>query len=642
MRTLSPLAALGALVLADPALAQRSADNAVTAAEDAFGSSIGNESIGLYTPSQVRGFSPVSAGNVRIEGVYLDRQGTLSQRLVAGSTIRVGLSAQGYLFPAPTGIVDYRLRGVGPKPVLSVLAGAMAYGAPTIEVDAQLPLVGDRLGLAAGASWAHEEYYDGSNARYTRLALIPRWKPTDRVEITPFWSATFGRDEEVAPTIVTAGPFAPPKAPRRRYFGQDWAAKDSRSLNMGVLGKARLGSAYTLAGGVFRSSFRNARNFAELFVDTTPDGLTREQVVADPGQNYASTSGELKVSRAFAEGPRLHVLHATVRARQVDSRYGGAAPALDLGLRRLGEPVPVSRPDRFAFSEQTHDRVRQVTIGMAYEGRWRDVGEASFGVQRADYRKTIDLPGVLRTARDVERPWLMNGAAAIHLSKSVALYAGHTRGLEESGLAPASAANRNAALPAIRTTQSDAGLRWAVSPRLKLVAGVFDIRKPYFNTDEANVYTVLGDVRHRGAELSLSGAPTDTISLVAGAVLIKPRVTGAAVELGRVGERPLGQPTTVVRGNLEYRPPAWRGFSIDLAAAYTGRRPSSRDNLAWLPAYGVLDIGARYRFRIGNAPATLRVQVANLTNSYAWSVSGGNSYGLMDGRRALAFLVVDF
>ncbi len=407
---------------------------------------------------------------------------------------------------------------------------------------------------------------------------------------------------------------------------------------MGVLAKARLGSAYTLTGGVFRSSFRNEQNFAELFVGTTADGLTREQVIADPGQNYASTSGELQISRIFAEGPQLHALHATVRARQVESRYGGAAPALNLGPRWLDEWVPISRPDRFALSEQTHDQVRQVTVGAAYEGRWRDVGEVSLGIQR----KTIDLPGALATAWDAERPWLANGAAAVHLSKALALHAGRTRGLEESGLAPASAANRNAALPAIRTTQSDAGVRWTVSPRLKLVAGVFDIRKPYFNTDEANVYTVLGDVRHRGVELSLSGAPTDAISLVAGAVLIKPRVTGAAVELGRVGERPLGQPTAVVRGNLEYRPPAWRGFSVDLAAAYPGRRPSSRDNLAWLPAYGVLDIGARYRFRIGDAPATLRLQVANVTNSYAWSVSGSNSYGLMDRRRALAFLVVDF
>src|SRR5688572_27389819 len=101
---------LACVVIAANANAQRAGDNAVRAADDAFGTSIGNESIGLYSTSQVRGFSPVSAGNVRIEGLFMDRQGGISQRLVTGSSIRVGLSAQGYAFPAPTGIVDYRLR----------------------------------------------------------------------------------------------------------------------------------------------------------------------------------------------------------------------------------------------------------------------------------------------------------------------------------------------------------------------------------------------------------------------------------------------------------------------------------------------------------------------------------------------------
>ena len=126
-------ASCGAIAIAAPAVAQRANDNAVTEAEDAFGSSVGNESIGLYSPSQVRGFSPVTAGNVRLEGVYIDRQGVISQRLVEGSTIRVGLSAQGYPFPAPTGIVDYRLRPVGDKRLVSVLAGSLAYGAPSIK-----------------------------------------------------------------------------------------------------------------------------------------------------------------------------------------------------------------------------------------------------------------------------------------------------------------------------------------------------------------------------------------------------------------------------------------------------------------------------------------------------------------------------
>lgn len=635
------LSAAGAACLASPALAQRSTDNAVTAAEDAFGTSIGNETIGLYGASQVRGFSPVTAGNVRIEGVYLDRQGFIANRLVSGSTIRVGLSAQGYLFPAPTGIVDYRLRDVGATPMVSVVAGSLAYGAPSIEIDAQLPLDGTRLGLAAGASYAHEEYYDGSDAHYLRLAVIPRWRPSDDVEIIPFWSATFGKDEEVAPSIITAGPFEPAKVPHRRYFGQPWAAKDSRSINAGVIGKARIGEDWSIVGGVFRSSFTNEENFAQLFVDADQAGYATERVIADPGQRYASTSGELRVSRSFTEGERIHTLHATVRARSLDSAYGGAAPALDAADVRVGIHTPIPKPASFAFGERTRDEVRQTTVGLAYEGRWRNIGEASFGVQRADYEKTIRLPGA-PPARTSDQPWLINAAVAAYLHDAVAVYGGYTRGLEESGLAPNNAANRNEALPAIRTRQVDAGVRWAINPRLKLVAGLFDVRKPYFNTDEANAYVVLGEVRHRGAEFSLTGSPTADISVVAGAVLMQPRVTGEAVRQGRVGKLPLGQPERVLRANLEYRPPAWPGVAFDVAISNYGERAASRDNSVLLDDYTLIDLGARYRFKAAGNPAMLRVQVANVTDEFVWNVVGSNSYGLMDRRRVIATLSIDF
>src|ERR1044072_706275 len=98
--------------------AQRAEENVTTGSEDAFGRSIGNESIGIYNEGDVRGFSPIEAGNVRIEGLYFDRLGTLTQRLIEGSTIRVGIASQSYPFPSPTGIVDYDLRRVGEKQAL--------------------------------------------------------------------------------------------------------------------------------------------------------------------------------------------------------------------------------------------------------------------------------------------------------------------------------------------------------------------------------------------------------------------------------------------------------------------------------------------------------------------------------------------
>jgi iron complex outermembrane receptor protein len=106
---LRPVSAAAILLAsATPVLAQRTDENAVKAADDAFGTSVGNERIGLYNAGDVRGFNPITAGNIRIEGLSVTEHGGFTQRVVSGSTIRVGLTAQSYPFPAPTGIADYR------------------------------------------------------------------------------------------------------------------------------------------------------------------------------------------------------------------------------------------------------------------------------------------------------------------------------------------------------------------------------------------------------------------------------------------------------------------------------------------------------------------------------------------------------
>ena len=102
MRNVSAL--LPALLLcaaALPTFAQRADENATTQSDDAFGRSVGNESLGIYNLGDVRGFSPIDAGNVRIEGLYFDRQSDPPQPLVAGSAIRVGIAAQIIPFRRP-------------------------------------------------------------------------------------------------------------------------------------------------------------------------------------------------------------------------------------------------------------------------------------------------------------------------------------------------------------------------------------------------------------------------------------------------------------------------------------------------------------------------------------------------------------
>ena len=630
-----------ASILCPPAHGQRADDNVVKAAEDAFGITLGDESIGLYSNRDVRGFSPETAGNIRLEGLYFDARAVPPTHLVEGSAIRVGLTAQGYPFPAPTGIVDYQLHKADDATVLSIATGLDLYASPLLQVDAKIPLATDEWALATGLSYAMEEYGDGADAHYLRAALVPRWQPSEQVEIIPFWAFEQGRDEEATPTIVTSGAHVPPQIRRRKYFGPHWADLERDNLTYGALAKMRVRSDWAIVGGVFRSDSRMSQSFADLYLDTQPDGLTNHVVIADPEQRYQSTSGEVRVSKSFATDPRVHVLHFSLRGRHLDSRYGGSASPLDFGWRLLGDAAALPKPENPDFGERTHDEVQQWTAGLMYEARWRDVGYATIGLQRARYEKRMDQPdSPAITGRD--DPWLPVATLAMHLSRAVVLYAGFTRGLEESGTAPENAVNRNEVLPAVRTRQFDAGMRWTIRSGLSLVAGAFDVQKPYLTTNPGNVFTTLGNVRHRGLELSLSGDVHPHWSLVTGALLMQPRVTGEAVDLGLLGNRPVGPSERVLRLDVEYRPPSLQSWSFDASVVNYGDRVASSDNRLVLPAYTLIDLGARYRTAIGRAPVTLRFQAVNLTDEFAWFVSDSNSFGHNDGRGYSALLFIDF
>ena len=632
------------LVPATPAYGQRTNENAVTAADDAFGTSVGSERIGLYNVGDVRGFSPITAGNIRIEGLAVTEHGGFTSRVVSGSTIRVGLTAQGYPFPAPTGIADYSLRNSGNDLIVSPVLYLGPNGTVTLDVDAQIPIVRDRLSAAAGFTYREEENFIGEDGRILQAGGVLRWRPSDRIEVKPFYGRLEFRDDRDVGAIFVGGPYLPPTI-ERRYFGLDWTKSDAERQFFGGVGSVRLSDDWQVRAGLFRWENEGTLGLTELYRNVQPDGSARRSVVASRDQAAASTSGELRSSYSITEGDRRHTIHLAARGRDTRRAYGGA-DVRDLGPAVIGTPTDVPEPD-FDFGPLSRDEVRQITGGIGYELRWPDVAELSLGVQRTDYEKNSFIPGRPKLTTN-DSPWLYNGTLAVHLTDRLVAYAGYTRGLEESGAAPANAVNRNSAPPALRTSQRDAGLRYAILPGLNFVAGVFDVRKPYFNVDPDLVYRQLGTVRHRGIELSLAGQPIEGLTVVAGAVFLDADVSGEAVDLGLIGARPVGTTGRTIRANFDYRLPFFEPLSVDLGITHLAGKIASTLEYAELGGRQLMteprttfDLGARYRFNVGTAPATLRAQVTNVFDLYRWDVSANSSFRPIDPRRFQLSLAAD-
>jgi iron complex outermembrane recepter protein len=614
-------AALGAVA---PAAAQRTGENAVTQAGDAFGSSVGNERVGIYNAGNARGFSPAQAGNMRIEGLYFDQQADLDARISAGAAMRVGIAAQSYPFSSPTGIADFSLRKPGSEAMLSLVAGLGPYGGARIEADGQLPLTGT-LALAGGIGLGHDETHYGADRTILNSALVLRWRPAPGAEIVPFAARYSVSGTEAQPVYFTGGPWLPPEIARRRFYGPSWARNATQGSNAGLLvGFAQGG--WTARGGLFRSVLELDRTFTELALNMDRQGIADRYIQAEADRRFASTSGEVRLTRSLEDGPRVHLVHAALRGREQTRLYGGGR-LIALGRGPIDVVADPPQPD-LTVGPQTRDTVRQLTLGLGYEARWRGVGELAVSLQKTDYRKDVARPdGRLPTS--AARPWLLGATLAAHASPRLTFYAGYTRGLEESPVAPSVARNRDEAAPALITEQMDAGLRAVLPGGMRLVAGLFQVSKPYFGLDETLLFDRLGSVRHRGAELSLSGSPLPGVTAIVGTVFLDAELTGEAVESGRIGRRPVGTFVRYTNAALDWRLPFAPGLSLDIAYESTSRRVADRANSFFIPARFVFALGGRYRFDLDGRPATLRVQMGSVNGNYGWSNIGeGFHYNL--------------
>jgi iron complex outermembrane receptor protein len=633
-------ATLLSLVASCDALAQRASENAVTAAEDAFGVSVGRESIGLYTSDNVRGFSAIDAGNARLDGLYFDPVWLPSARLQQSTAIRVGIAAQGFAFPAPTGVVDYSLRHPGDHSKASIFASADSYGFGVIEADAEAPIVAENLSVGGGVGANRERYPNGTTDVTFTQAVLARWRPASTIETLLFWSESEVSDSKAYPIYIPTGDYLPPSIPLGHFNGPIWAASRMMRFNYGGLAKWTPMSGWTIQAGVFRSGARYPINFTNLYVDVTTAGYADQQILVDPPARNASTSGEFRVSRTFEDGAGLHKVLITLRGRDRDRTYEGT-DSIDLGLIRLNESQNHG-PPAIAFQSQDRDRIKQGTVGIGYEGRWKDVGELSVSVQKTDYTKRAELAGYRTEQVLGATPLLYAAAAAVHATKLVALYASATTGLEDSGSAPGSASNRDEPLPASRTRQVDAGFQLTLTDKLKLVAGIFDLHKPYFEFDDAHRFRRLGDVDNRGFELSLAGSITPEVDAVVGAMAGRPRVSGEGVRLGVVGQEPVNLPEVRVGANLNWRPALLRDVTLEIGLTHVGRLAATTDDAVHVPAITLVDIGTRYALKIANHPAQLRLSVTNIGNIYGVELFGAGAYDAIAGRAAQLSLGVDF
>jgi iron complex outermembrane recepter protein len=632
---------LGALLLPMAAAAQRVPENAVTSAADAFGTTVGSQTIGLYDAEDVRGFSPRDAGNLRIEGLYFDQQTFESNAcLVPEQTIKVGLTAQSFEFPAPTGIADYSLSLPGSGNLTSVLVSSGPFDASALELNGKY----GHAGQPVSASLCFHRHLNSDfdfarRAQSNDTGLILRGQLPGNFELITFAGTSRGNEHNALPFVYANGIDGVPTFRQMRLPTQDWTHWTWRDLTAGAIFRSTASEPWSLAVGIFRSTTDNPQNYNDLFLDVDTDRTATHEIDVLPPQQARSTSGELRLSYRSESAARTQRWALTIRGRDVDRSFGGDS-ITDLGRVSIDDFTPVPQPP-VVFSAESEDRVRQYGVGVSFDEIWRQRGSIGVGLQQEHYRRSIDTPGAAPAVTD-SNPLLPTFRFTVNSGASLLFYGSYTRGLEDSATAPASAKNRGESPPATTTWQVDTGLRYQAGPGVQYLLGVFEVNKAYFNLNGDDVYGQLGQIRHRGLEASATIDGAQGLTVVLGGVWLQATLLGTEGMGASPGTTPLGSVPLVLNADIDYAPSSWKPWAVSCGWSGISARPATTDNRLQLPAYSQISFTVRYGFTVLGRPAVARFDANDLGDSSAMMIDPTGHVVSERGRSFALTLAADF
>ncbi len=617
----------------------QSSTNVATVAVDAFGERVGSEQIGLYSEQAVRGFSLQDSGNYRLDGAYFIRSANIVPLTLDGTTIRVGINALGVDFPAPSGIVEYRLAVAPPGMREEFEATPLRdYGGNAWLLKGSIGAEDGTIGAAYGVNIMNDKGYDGQKRRPRHYAFVPTWRPNDRLHLRGFFSADrFYKPGGDYGFVLSGTELPDPLKVPNRYWA-DWASYSQWQFAGGAVARYNFSDRVALQTSfVWTELDRWRQDFVTWNVDA--DGAGTATIIRGRPNDASSKAVETRIHWQVTDTQRLF---GTARWRQSDSNFRPGV-SVPLGAVRLDDGLPLSMPEPAPLPDvaPTYDETRQIMAGVGYEADLTKTLWVRGAVLKTRYQKDRTPPGA-PTLSNEDTPWLYDFAATFTPSESLTLFATTVRGLEESGTAPNNAANRNEVLPAVLATQYELGMRYRISPAITFISSLFQIAKPTPGLDTTNVYRLVGEARHRGLELSLVGRPTPSINIVSGLVLLDADRRGTLIDQGVLVGRAVGVPAVTGLVNVTYQVPLLKGLSIDSQLNYYSRMLLNPRLGVYTPGYGTFDLGLRYSFAIGDVPATLRARVGNVFDEDTWTANRNETLNRMAPRSFRLALTTNF
>lgn len=597
---------------------------------------------GYIESLSIRGFVLDQSGNFRRNGLAVSNYGFVALESLERIEVLKGVAGMQSGVSAPGGLVNYVSKVPLKEPFTSATLALDGNGGSKVQLDSSRVVDGVGLRLNLVDEQLHPQFDQANGSRQLlSLALASALGPATSA------SAEFEYQRRSQPSVPGLGlldrngdgvgdTLPMPVNPRLNLNNQSWSLPfqaNSSTAQLALNHRFNANWSARLAASTQSSRINDRIAFA--------DGCSSATTYVYPGlcgngdvdiYDYRSEGEQRGLSSwdAHLDGKfkALGLQHATRLGLSGRNAYADL-PAMQaynwVGSSNIFAPIALPADPTLSYlntNSREHALEGYATLSSDLSpGVQSFVGLRSTRLKRNSERS--DGSQAVAFEQTVTTPW---AGLAWSPSSTSLVYASWGQGVELEVVPnrPGDFANYGQALPALKSEQTEVGVKWQANPRLLLSAAAFSIDKP-FADDLAGVGAgalperVAGGktARHRGLELSVSGRVNAAVSLQASLMALDASYT-QAVDTRLIGQRVTNVPRLKGSWFADYKLAAWPGLSVHALVSFESSKTATADGGVALPAAWQLDAGLSYRQRLIGKSTLWRLNIENLTDRVYW------------------------
>ena len=604
---------------------------------------------GYVESLSIRGFLLTQTANFRRNGLAISNYAPLALENKERIEILKGVAGLQSGVSAPGGLVNYVTKAPQKESFATATLGVDEYVGSKAHVDANAMLgrVGLRLNVAAEKLHTQFDRANGTR-QFASLALATALSPATSA------TADFEYHRKRQPSVPGlglldsnsdgVGDMLPRRInPRLNLNNQSWSLPfQATSTTAQVALNHRFSADWTarFSAGAQHTKINDRIAF--------PDGCSSAANYVYPG---LCANGDVDIYDFRSEGEKRsvsswdahvdgqiktmgikHALRIGVSGRSVKDLLPPLQAYNYVGTTNIYTPIALSA-DATPLDLNTNSRERAVE-GYASVTSDLTASLQSFAglrvsrLNRASERS--DGSSAVAYAQTITTPW---AGLVWSPSLSTMLYASWGQGAEIE-VVPNRASrfvNYGQSLPALKSTQTEIGVKWQANSRLLMTAALFNIDKPYaddLNTASGLPLRVAGAkaALHRGLEFAATGRVSDALSIQASMMALDAKFTNA-VDPTLIGQRVTNVPRIKTSLFADYKIAAVPGLALNALAMYESGKTVTADGSVRLPNAWQLDVGARFDRVIAGKATTWRLNAENVTNRIYWREAPTQSWG---------------